>query len=126
MARTFQPKQLAYITVLPSSHDAHKKDSLKTAFVFLYLSLAAGAALRDEFGQVLALSFHSHSFIESTIIHPLGHVATAGRIVGLQKVQHISCVEPPPLQRRQYNLFRALTEPYFGKVAVEARDPRAL
>lgn len=59
--------------------------SLQAAFIFLNLCLAAWAALGDEFGQMLTLGLHAHSFIVATIIHPLGHVTAAGRIVSLAK-----------------------------------------
>lgn len=59
--------------------------SLQAAFIFLYLCLAAWAALGDEFGQMLTLGLHTHSLIVATIIHPLGHVTAAGWIVSLAK-----------------------------------------
>lgn len=33
---------------------------------------------------MFALSLHAHPFIVSSVIHPLRHVAAAGRVVGLQ------------------------------------------
>lgn len=59
-------------------------DLLQATFVLLDLGLAAGAAFGDEFGKMFALSLHTHPFIVTSIIHPLRHVATARRIMGLQ------------------------------------------
>lgn len=57
---------------------------LQTALVLLDLGLAARAAFGDQLGQMFALSLHAHPFIVSSIIHPLRHVAAAGRVVGLE------------------------------------------
>lgn len=59
---------------------------MQTALVFLYLSLAARAMLRNEFSQVLALCFACHSLVVPIVIHPLRHVAAASRIMGLWEV----------------------------------------
>lgn len=58
---------------------------LQTPFVLLNGSLAAGTALGDELGQVLALGLHAHAIIVAAIIDPLGHVAAAGRVVCLEQ-----------------------------------------
>lgn len=62
---------------------------LKAAFVLLYLGLAAGAAFGDEFGKVLTLSFHGHTLVVATIIHPLGHVTAAGWVVSLGEMVEV-------------------------------------
>lgn len=56
---------------------------LQTPLVLLDRRLAAGTAFGDELGQVLALGLHAHAVVVAAIIHPLGHVATAGRVVCL-------------------------------------------
>lgn len=56
---------------------------LQTPFVLLNRCLTAGTAFGDELGQVLALGLHAHAVIVAAIIDPLGHVATAGRVVCL-------------------------------------------
>lgn len=59
--------------------------SLQAALIFLYLSLAAWAVLRNELSQMFALGFTCHSLIVPIVIHPLRHVAAAGRIMGLKE-----------------------------------------
>lgn len=56
---------------------------LQAALVLFDLSLAAWATLRDQLSEVFALRLHAHALIVATVIHPLGHVAAAGRVVGL-------------------------------------------
>lgn len=56
---------------------------LQTPLVLLNGSLTAGAALGDELRQMLALGLHAHAVVVAAVIHPLRHVATAGRVVCL-------------------------------------------
>ena len=58
-------------------------DSLQASLVLLDLGLTAGIALRDELGQMLTLGLHGHAIIVAAVVHPLGHVAAAGRVVSL-------------------------------------------
>lgn len=58
---------------------------LQTPLVLLDGSLTAGTALGDELGQMLALGLHAHAIVVATIVHPLRHVATAGRVVCLEQ-----------------------------------------
>jgi len=59
--------------------------SLQAPLILLYLSLAAWAVLRNELSQMFALGFTCHPLIVPIVIHPLRHVAAAGRIVGLKE-----------------------------------------
>lgn len=67
----------------PCSQSPLDPSLLQTPLILLDWRLAAGAAFGDELGQVLALGLHAHAVIVAAIIHPLRHVATAGRIVCL-------------------------------------------
>lgn len=57
---------------------------LQTSLVLLDGRLAAGAALGDKFGQVFALGLHAHAIVVATVVDPLRHVPTAGRVVSLE------------------------------------------
>lgn len=59
---------------------------VQTPLILLNGRLTAGTAFGDELGQVLALGLHTHAIVVATVVHPLGHVATAGRIVCLREV----------------------------------------
>jgi len=72
------------ITIIISVLSSGEVHVLQAAFVLLDLRLAAWAALGDQFGEVFALRLHAHPFIITSVIHPLGHVAAAGRVVGLR------------------------------------------
>lgn len=67
----------------PCSQSPPDPSLLQTPLVLLDRRLTAGAAFGDELGQVLALGLHAHAIIVAAIIHPLRHVATAGRVVCL-------------------------------------------
>lgn len=67
----------------PCSQSPLDLSLLQTPLVLLDRRLTARAAFGDELGQVLALGLHAHAVIVATIIHPLRHVATAGRVVCL-------------------------------------------
>lgn len=67
----------------PSAHST--PFLLQAPLVLLNGSLTAGTAFGDELGQVLALGLHTHAVIVTTIINPLRHVATAGRVVCLEQ-----------------------------------------
>ncbi|KAL0622411.1 hypothetical protein AAY473_005999 [Plecturocebus cupreus] len=68
---------------LPSGSPQHPPFLLQAPLVLLDGSLAAGTALGDELGQVLALRLHAHAIVVAAVIDPLRHVATAGRVVCL-------------------------------------------
>lgn len=61
---------------------------LQAALILLDLGVATGAAFGDELGQMFALSLHAHALVVAAIVHPLGHVTAAGRVVSLQDTPH--------------------------------------
>ena len=76
---------------LPSLQPCHHPQYallLQTPLILLNGSLTAGAALGDELGQMLALGLHAHAIVVAAIIHPLRHVAAAGRVVCLEEEGH--------------------------------------
>lgn len=107
---------------------------LQTPLILLNGRLTAGTAFGDELGQVFALGLHTHAVVVATVVHPLGHVATAGRIVCLGG----RSVKTQPTQsgsRRQGSplvcvcvevLGREGVGAYLGEVTAEARGPATL
>lgn len=65
-----------------------RRGLLQAALILLDLSVATGAAFGDELGQMFALSLHTHALVVAAVVHPLGHVTAAGRIVSLQDTSH--------------------------------------
>lgn len=67
---------------------------LQAALVLLDLSLAAWAAFGDQLGEVFALSLHAHPFIKPSVVHPLRHVAAAGRVMSLTRRYRDQRIKP--------------------------------